>query len=102
MNLFKICKIQYSTNIPKEKLIGISIKQYAKYLELKKNSIKLDRLIENIKQDMKYIKKSVSYHENARRNSSVDSFYYKSHQTNIHKLNAKREYIESILKILEE
>ena len=57
-------------------------------------------LIEILKQNNEEDKRSVQTYEKMRRNCE-DEFYRKSYQTEIHKLNAKREVRKGILELLE-
>jgi len=68
--------------------------------EYKKQNNLVDTLKEKLKQDYADYIESVKRYEEMRRNTTSE-FYTHSYQTTIHKLNAKREYIISILKELE-
>lgn len=47
------------------------------------------------------IKRRVPYYENQYRNTTESDFYHKSSLNTIHKLNAKRECLETVRRILE-
>lgn len=63
---------------------------------------KVQNIINNLKAEYKELTQSVKRYEEMRRNCQADSFYKKSYQITIHKLNAKRETIKSIIEILED
>lgn len=69
--------------------------QYIEQLETDKQ-----KLIEKLEKDNEQDTESVKRYEKMRRNCKDDSFYKKSYQTSIHKLNARRSLRSDILKIL--
>ncbi|MGN1269360.1 MAG: hypothetical protein ACI4UU_00600 [Clostridia bacterium] len=58
------------------------------------------KLIDKLEKANREDTESVKYYEKMRRSCQEDSFYKKSYQTQIHKLNAKREVRRNILSIL--
>jgi len=57
-------------------------------------------IIQQLKIEYEQLTQSVKRYEEMRRNCQADSFYKKSYQTSIHKLNAKRETISNIIDLL--
>jgi dsDNA-specific endonuclease/ATPase MutS2 len=88
----------------KVKKCGLYVKPYEETFAaidiLLQQASLVDTLISGLKTDYKEYTEQVKHYEEMRRNTPSD-FYRHSYQTTIHKLNAKREYIKSILKILE-
>lgn len=66
------------------------------YLDEKRQNI-----IQQLKTKYEQLTQSVKRYEEMRRNCRLDSFYKKSYQTTIHRLNAKRETISNIIDLLE-
>lgn len=58
------------------------------------------KLMEKLEKDNEQDTESVKRFEEMRRNCQADSFYKKSYQTSIHKLNARRSLRSNILEIL--
>lgn len=75
----------------------ISVDVLNKTLKLESDK---QKLIEKLEKANEEDTESVKYYEKMRRNCQADSFYKKSYQTQIHKLNAKREVRRNILSIL--
>ena len=82
------------TECTKNKRAYKTILQYIQELETEKQ-----KLIETLEKANEEDTEKVKYYEKMRRNTTSE-FYKKSYQTNIHKLNAKRETRRSILKIM--
>lgn len=73
-----------------------------KMCKYKDKANKYDALMQKLEADNKEDSETVKYYENARRNCTENSFYKKSYQTTVDKLNAKIEIRKEILDILEE
>lgn len=90
----------------KNKDLQKSVEQiYEDYKDIGKMFFDLDEKVQNIikqlNKEYEQLTDSVKRYEEMRRNCQ-DGFYFNSYQTSIHKLNAKRETIKSIIEMLEE
>ena len=77
-------------------------------IKMKKGKVFISiKMIEEKKQLINYLskceeefRKEVQELEKKLRNTNKNSFYYNSYLKEIHKLNAKREFIKAILKLI--
>lgn len=89
------CNLKECINCEMSYTVRQMIREYIEQLETDKQ-----KLIDKLEKDNGQDTESVKRFEEMRRSCKDDSFYKKSYQTSIHKLNARRGIRSEILEIL--